>query len=111
MAAAEEEGNGEPRSRPPAVHARVVPVRVAPTRRPDVHRHATTLPRQRPAERGGMQMVLADRDVERAPVDVRLRETRWSRTTMLTGIAFAVCIVAGMVLAGSTPDNNCKSYA
>lgn len=52
-------------------------------------------------------MALADRDVERAEdVAVRMRETRWSRTTMLTGIAFAVCFVAGMILAGATPESD-----
>ena len=51
-------------------------------------------------------MSLMDRDVEREDVDVRMRETRWSRTTMLTGIAFAVLFVAGMVVGRDTPDSN-----
>jgi hypothetical protein len=51
-------------------------------------------------------MSLIDRDVKRGAVDVRMRETRWSRTTMLTGIAFAVLFVAGMVVGRDTPDSN-----
>lgn len=49
-------------------------------------------------------MALADRDVERTAPEVRVRETRWSLTTMLTGIAFAVCFTAGMLLGRDTPD-------